>query len=128
MLESKKNYCSIKHFEVLLKQFKKITTRVVHDHEFEENYDLFSQFLNTDFNAHCDNLLSTFKSNMFKTKSCFYGKMASKKTANFWVSYTFEDNVFKRTANPNKITFRVFCRIGGYKKKLLVRWSVPLTN
>lgn len=82
----------------------------------------------TDFDLYSDNLLSTFKSNMFKTKSCFYGKLPSKKNAYFWFSYTFEDDKFKRTIEPIMITFRIYCKIGGYKKKLLVRWSVLLKN
>jgi methanogenic corrinoid protein MtbC1 len=110
MLKNKKPVCSIKHFEVLTKQFTKIATRVIHDYEYNKYYSVYNEFAETKLKNEVKLLLNTYKSNMYKTKSCYKSQVLSKHRNNFWVSYTFENDEFKRTENPTKIVFRLYTK------------------
>lgn len=125
MLENKKPVCSIKRFDGLTKQFSKIVRRVIHDNITESNYDIFMLYIEYYLNNQIDILLNTFKSNMHKTKSGQMIKLFSSDHT-FWLTYTFENDEFKRTSKSTNIVFRLFVKFEGGKKKRLVRWVVPI--
>lgn len=126
MLENKKPVSSIKHFEGLTKQFHKIAIRVIRDYEFHTYYGVFNEYIETKLDEQVNLLLKTYKSNMHKTKSCYQTQVQSKFRNSFWISYGFEDENYKRTGKPTRIVFRLYTKISFYKKKLLVRWVVPI--
>lgn len=141
----KKQICSIKHFERMLKQFgKKACTQIINKILFVDKKYPDSEFLSisnflggyTDF---CANDLESlflkllndqFKSNTFKTKS---GVSIAYIDSVVEVNYTVEDENHNRLKSidsevwPDKkyITFRIYRK--KTRKKLLVRWSVPMT-
>lgn len=125
MSENKKPVCSIKRFEGLTKQFSKIVKRVIVDYRVEGNNILFDYYTIYHLDNQINMLLDTFKSNMHKTKSGQMLKLFSTDHT-FWVTYTFENDEFKRTSKSTNIVFRLYVKTDGGKKKRLVRWIVPI--
>lgn len=130
--------CSDKHFENLLKQFKKITIRIFNERSYSKYNELYQNFLFsnqssqiyselTPFNNLLNEMLSSYKRNPFKTKCGFDDVMCYQITNKFWVTYTLEDENNKRSKTPTNIIFRVFVKIGYLRKKNIVRWVVPIT-
>lgn len=129
-----KQICSNDHFKRLLKKFEKISERVV-----AENSDnsVIINFVDSKINPSKLNLLlnnyllKNFKSNPFKTKSgvtyvLYMNQINRSDYYKFYVSYTFEDEFGNRSNQPKNIVFRIFIK-STFRKKRLVRWTVPIT-
>jgi hypothetical protein len=139
--------CSIKHFEKLLKQFFKMANKqIVANIVYEETtyqpksgtYLSLTEYLSSNFifnteilkAALFESLLPRFKADRFKTKSEFTIKFDE---ARFFVSYTVEDSNHNRMYMSDEnydmidkfIIFRVYCQYS--QKRLLAKWSVPIT-
>ena len=127
MSKIKEPVCSIKHFMVLTNQFVKIARRVIDDYEDSEYYDIMQYYADYRLKLQADVLLNRFKSSQHKTKICYETKIPHVVNNSFWLSYGLEKDGFKRSSNPTQIVFRIYCRIDGHRKKLLVRWVVPIT-
>lgn len=130
-METKK-VCSNDHFFKLLKQFKKISCRVILDHKDSKYYKLlgdfaFGDFMNkSPFDHILDDLFKNFKANPIKTNSGITDEMCSEYMNKFYVTYTFQDDLGKRSNEPKFIVFRIYVKIGYFRKKRLVKWSVPI--
>jgi hypothetical protein len=124
--------CSNDHFLKLLKQFKKISCRVIVDHKDSKYYKLLCDFAFGDFmnksplNHILDDLFKNFKAKPIKTKSGIIDEMCSEYMNKFYVTYTFQNDQGKRSINPSFIVFRIYIKIGYFRKKRLVKWSVPI--
>lgn len=130
-METKK-VCSNDHFLKLLKQFKKISNRVILDHKDSKYYKLlcdfaFGDFMNkSPFDYILLDLFKNFKANPIKTMSGLTDEMCSEYMNKFYVTYTFQDDLGKRSNEPKFIVFRIYVKIGYFRKKRLVKWSVPI--
>lgn len=132
--------CSNKHFERLLISFGKIAEKQMgNNRHIERNAKLFSEFLDgkpqefspSPFDYLRHDLLNKFKRNPYKTHSCLDDVMFSEINHKFWISYTVEDENKQRTRTKNFsgkfLVFKVYLRIGNYRKNRIVRWSIPIT-
>lgn len=120
--------CSIKHFEVLTNKFNQIVRRVLDDYQDKDYYLLLALYRQDNLDGQLNNMYFRFKSNMHKTKSAYKTTVSDLTTSgDFWVSYGFENDEFKRTSNATRIVFRLYFRTTGIKKKLMVRWIIPIT-
>lgn len=130
-METKK-VCSNDHFFKLLKQFKKISCRVILDRKDSKYYKLycdfaFGDFMNkSPFDHILDDLFKNFKANPIKTNSGLTDEMCSEYMNKFYVTYTFENEIGKRSIDSKFIVFRIYAKIGNFRKKRLVKWSVPI--
>lgn len=137
-METKK-VCSNDHFFKLLKQFKKISSRVILDHKDSKYYEVMHDFIfgniiftdpltnNSPFDYILLDLFKNFKANPIKTNSGLTDEMCSEYMNKFYVTYTFENELGKRSNEPKFIVFRIYVKIGYLRKKRLVKWSVPIT-
>ena len=132
----KTQICSNEHFNRLLKTFEKITIRVVKENSIDSNVIGFvdSKIYQSQFNIILNKyLFKNFKSNPFKTKSgvtyeLFLTSLDKSRHYKFYVSYSFEDELGKRSKQPKKVVFRLYVKnYIGYRKKRLVKWDVPIT-
>ena len=131
----KKQICSNDHFKRLLKSFKKISLRVCEDYKDAEFYEDFEYFIGEDnfnnfyysvsFQECINKLFKNFKLNPFKTKSGYLSENEVDGINKFFVTYTFEDELGKRSVNTKNVVFRIFVK-SDYRKKRLVKWSVPV--
>lgn len=120
--------CSIKHFEVLTKKFSEIVKRVLDDYQDKDYYNLLYLYKEEPLDSQLNNIYFRFKSSMHKTKSAYKTTISDLTTSgDFWISYGFENDEFKRTSKPTRIVFRLYFRTTGIKKKLMVRWIIPVT-
>lgn len=128
----KNKICSNGHFLKLLKQFKKISCRVMLDHKDSKYYKLlcdftFGNFINkSPLDYILDDLFINFKANSLKSKSGITDEMCSEYINKFYVTYTFQNDLGERSSNPKFIVFRIYVKIGHFRKKRLVKWAVPI--
>jgi len=128
-----KKVCSNDHFLKLLKQFKKISCRVILDHKESKYYNTYCKFAfgnfinNSPFDQILEDLFKNFKANPIKTNSGLTDEMCSEYINKFYVTYTFENELGKRSNDSKFIVFRIYVKIGSIRKKRLVKWSVPIT-
>lgn len=125
---------SNEHFLRLLNKFEKISCRVISDYKDDKYFELYRDFVFN--NKGCESplknilneLFKNYKSNYYKTKSCLTDVLMNYYVNEFFVSYTFEDEYGKRSYFPNFIVFRIYVKIGNYRKKRLVKWRVPINK
>jgi len=134
--------CSDKHFSRLLKSFQKKAYNQIYDNKDIRNHkNLFDlivcYFSNVDkrkytvYSYDLKLLEYKFKSNPFKTHSCIDDTIMHPLVNKFWVSYTVEDTNHKRCKKNDsfidkKLVFRLYLKIGNYRKKRIARWIVPM--
>jgi hypothetical protein len=124
----------------MLITFEKIAEKQLANHKYVEKYaQLFSYFLDpapyifsaSPLNHLCYDLLFKFKQNPYKTHSCFDDVMAGELNNRFWVSYTVEDEnkkrIWTREYCGKFLAFKIYMKIGNYRKNRIARWRVPLT-
>lgn len=135
----KKPICSIKHFNRLIKKFKKnvylnFSIKFIEDESkldviMSNAFGRYDELNSNDFNYYTEALLETFKRNPFKTHSCFKFDV-DHVDSKMWVSYTVEDVNKKRVkdiTNNCFLVFKIYVKTENYRKKRVYRWSVPMT-
>ena len=123
--------CSMGHFERLMKFFHKIARKqilemdhpkdrliqLILDHFWEEELPLFEA-----------KLIREFKLHPHKTRSGFMEKIPNKwmqKDITWYVSYTVERNGRRGLSPESFLTYRIFLKIDGGKKRRVIRIKVP---
>jgi hypothetical protein len=136
----KKQICSIKHFDSLLKSFKRIAANQIKNNSHIDKYrDLLNSFLydkfNYDFISYSEfeillnKLLIEYKSDNFKSKSGFNTKLIYYLANVFTVSYTFENENYTRIHdkiynNDTYITFRIYLKISAHRRSRIAIWRI----
>lgn len=129
-----KRICSDKHFSRLLITFKKIAIKQAGNH-ISLNNNLIASYIMYDdgrlFDFDCNLLEKKFRFNPYKTHSCIDDTIMHPLVNKFWVSYTVEDTNNKRckktdSFNDKNLVFRLYLKIGNYRKKRIARWIVPM--
>ena len=127
-----KPIASNKHFERLLKQFKKISLEQIKNNKYLSRTDknillAYFSYLRPPYDVVSNILINKFKQNKYKTHSSIDDVVFSPHINRIWLSYTIEDNNkrYKGKDFKNKtLTFKIHYRFGFYRKKRVACWKV----
>lgn len=131
-----KPICSNKHFERLLKSFRKIAINQINNNHYLSIDEI--NVLNTLFNRPVleptfdflsKEILNRFKKNPRKSHSCYDDVLYHKLVNKIWVSYTLVNLTTKQRQNHYinaGIVFKIYIKLGQKRKKRVVRWIIPI--